>query len=116
MNILPRRSLQDDCDKIKSDQKSPSAIIEADLTKLRLNNSERYSIAKKIVKNAKKKSIKNVNVQYAFISDNKRKVIIFVSYENEDDFKNFYNNLYSELNLDSNDVFSFNEGINVLQR
>jgi len=116
MHILPRRSLHDVDNKIESDQKKPCAIIEADLTKLRLNTSERNSIGKEIVKNAKRESTFNVDVQYAFISDNKRKVIIFVNYENKDDFNKFYNNLQSEVNLLNKEVFSFSEGINVLQR
>jgi hypothetical protein len=115
MPILPRRSSNVN-NKTESDEKKPCAIIEADLTKLLLNNSERNSIGKEIIKRAKKVSIFNVEVRYAFISDNKKKVIIFVSYENEDDFNNFYHDLQSKVNLKNKEIFSFNEGINVLQR
>jgi hypothetical protein len=116
MHIFPRRSLNKINDKIDSDQKKHCAIIEADLTKLQLNDSERNSIGKEIVKITKKNSINDVNVQYAFISDNKRKVIIFASYDNEANFKTFYSNLQSKVNLNNKDIFLLIEGINVLQR
>jgi hypothetical protein len=116
MRILSRRSLNNIKDKNDSVQKKHCAIIEVDLTKLQLNDSERNSIGKEIVKNAKKNSINDVNVQYAFISDNKRKVIIFTSYDNEVNFKTFYSNLQSKVNLNNKDIFLLIEGINVLQR
>ncbi|MGN6559985.1 MAG: hypothetical protein ACTHJ2_05605 [Candidatus Nitrosocosmicus sp.] len=116
MHILPRRSLDNVNDKNDSNQKKRCAIIEADLTKLQLNDSERNSIGKEIVKIAKKNSINDVNVQYAFISDNKRKVIIFASYDNEGNFKTFYSNLKSKVNLNNKDIFLLIEGVNVLQR
>ena len=115
MHILSRRSLQDDT-KMKLDEKRTSMIIEVDLTKLRLNISDRYLIGKEIVKTAKKNSNKNVLVQYAFISDNKRKVVIYMTYDNDDDFQVFRKNFKRFETLGNDNIFSFNEGINVLQR
>ncbi len=95
-------------------EKKTCAIIEADLTKLKSNDMERSSVGTEIVKIAKKKSTENANVQYAFVSDNKRKVIIYLSYKNQKDFTDFRRTL-ERLSLNTENAFSYNEGINVLQ-